>query len=124
MLSLSRVHMQMSWLHFASTFPPRLSTHGPQESSHGSSIGSGQIHSSTHHLVCSIISHLWLILSLELLGLSESEIRRHLTLEEEKENLADTRVDSDDEFTETKFLLYGLDLEGHQYAHFIVFSDL
>jgi hypothetical protein len=45
------------------------------------------------------------------LGPSESEIRRHLTLEEERVELDSPVPDSDDDFTETKFLLYGLDLE-------------
>ena len=59
-----------------------------------------------------------------LLGLSESEIRRHLTLEEERGVLAFTVVDSSDEFTETKYLLYGLDLEERQYVSFVIFSGL
>lgn len=50
-------------------------------------------------------------LNLRSLGLSELEIRRRLTLEEEKEELVSTEVDSNDNFTETKYLLYGLDLE-------------
>ena len=50
------------------------------------------------------------LLILGLLGLSESEIRRHLTLEE-KDDLTSAETDSGDNFTETKYLLYGLDLE-------------
>ncbi|KAF9780638.1 hypothetical protein BJ322DRAFT_1023868 [Thelephora terrestris] len=46
---------------------------------------------------------------------SESEIRRHLTLEEERVELNSPVPDSDDDFTETKFLLYGLDLEEQQH---------
>jgi hypothetical protein len=65
---------------------------------------------------------LWLVLILELLGLSESQIRRQLTLEEEKEDITDTTIDSGDEFTETKFMLHGLDLEGQQYVNPAVFS--
>ena len=61
------------------------------------------------------------MLILESLGLSESQIRRNLTLEEEKENITDTTIDSGDEFTETKFMLHGLDLEGQQYVNPAVF---
>ena len=64
-----------------------------------------------------------LVLILEFLGLSESEIRRRLTLEEEKESFA-SATDSSDESTETKYLLYGLDLEERQYVASIVFSGL
>jgi hypothetical protein len=42
------------------------------------------------------------------------EIRNRLTLEEEEEEFASATVDADDDFTETKYLLYGLDLEGQQ----------
>ena len=56
----------------------------------------------------------WLLLILVLPGPSELEIRRRLTLEEEKDDAASTTIDSSDEFTETKYLLYGLDLEGQQ----------
>ena len=45
---------------------------------------------------------------------SEMEIRRCLTLDEEKDELASTMIDADDDFTETKYLLYGLDLEDQQ----------
>ena len=41
------------------------------------------------------------------------EIRNRLTLEEEEE-FASATVDADGDFTETKYLLYGLDLEGQQ----------
>jgi hypothetical protein len=58
----------------------------------------------------------------EFLGLSESQIRRHLTLEEEKEMVTSTAVDSDKEFTETKYLLYGLDVEEQQYVSSAVFQ--
>ena len=44
------------------------------------------------------------------------EIRRQLTVEEEKGELASAALDSSDSFTETKYLLYGLDLEEQQYA--------
>jgi len=49
-------------------------------------------------------------------GLSEWEIRRRLTLEEEQDGLIPAEIDSSDNFTETKYLLYGLDLEGQRYA--------
>lgn len=54
---------------------------------------------------------------LELPGLSESQIRKRLSLEEE-EALASAAVVPDDDFTETKYLLHGLDLEEQQYAPF------
>lgn len=63
---------------------------------------------------------LWLNLILEFSGLSESEIRRRLTLEEEQDALVSTIVDPDDNFTETKYLLYGLDLEDQRYGTFVV----
>ena len=47
-------------------------------------------------------------------GPSEAEIRQHLSLEEEMEGIASTKIDSTDSFTETKYLLYGLDLEERQ----------
>ena len=49
-------------------------------------------------------------------GRLESEIRRQLTVEEEKDELASTVVDSSDGFTETRYLLYALDLEEQQYV--------
>lgn len=47
-------------------------------------------------------------------GPSESEIRRRLTLEEEKDGLAFAEVDGDDAFTKTKYLLFALNLEDQQ----------
>ena len=47
-------------------------------------------------------------------GPSELEIRRRLTLEAEEDELASAVVDLDDTFTETKYLLHGLDLEEQQ----------
>lgn len=47
-------------------------------------------------------------------GPSEMEIRRRLTLEEEKDEIASATIDSNGDFTETKYLLYGLDLEEQQ----------
>ena len=47
-------------------------------------------------------------------GPSEIEIRRRLTSEEEKDELTSATIDADDDFTETKYLLYGLDLEEQQ----------
>ena len=44
-------------------------------------------------------------------GLSELDIHKHLSLEEEKDDVASTAIDSCGDFTETKYLLYGLDLE-------------
>ena len=44
------------------------------------------------------------------------EIRRRLTAEEEKDELASSVVDSTDDCTETGSLLYGLDLEEQQYV--------
>jgi hypothetical protein len=56
-------------------------------------------------------------------GPSESEIRKRLTLEEEKEEkeekatVASSAITSSDAFTKTKYLLYGLDLEEQQYVY-------
>jgi hypothetical protein len=47
-------------------------------------------------------------------GPSEMEICRCLTLEEERDHVASATVDPDDNFTETKYLLFGLDLEEWQ----------
>ena len=47
-------------------------------------------------------------------GPSESDIRKRLTLQEEKDELASAAIEADDVFTETKYLLYGLDLEEQQ----------
>ena len=63
----------------------------------------------SHHVL------LRLLLILGLSGRSESEIRNRLTLEEESDRLASTVIESTDDFTETKYLFYGLDLEGKQY---------
>jgi hypothetical protein len=49
-------------------------------------------------------------------GPSESEIRQHLSLEEEADEVASKKIDSTVDFTETKYLLYGLDLEEQQYV--------
>ena len=59
---------------------------------------------------------LLLLFILEFSGLSESEIRRRLTLEEENSMVDSPVIDSDDDFTATKYLLYGLDLEERRYA--------
>jgi hypothetical protein len=42
------------------------------------------------------------------------ETRKRLTLEEEKDELNSAPIDPSDDFTETKYLLYGLDLEDQQ----------
>ena len=47
-------------------------------------------------------------------GPSETEIRKRLTLEEEKDKRSFTTVNSDSHFTETKYLLSALDLEEQQ----------
>jgi len=47
-------------------------------------------------------------------GPSESDIRKHLTLEEEKDGLAFAIIDGDDAFTRTKYLLFALNLEDQQ----------
>jgi hypothetical protein len=39
-------------------------------------------------------------------------------VDEEKDELASAAIDSTDSFTETKYLLYGLDLEEQQYVCF------
>lgn len=48
-------------------------------------------------------------------GFSESQIHQQLSLEEEEQGLTSTTAGSEDVFTETKYLLYGLDLEEQQY---------
>ena len=57
-----------------------------------------------------------MLLILELSGPSELEIRRRLTLEGEQDDLDPIAIDLDGDFTETKYLLFGLDLEGQQYG--------
>ena len=108
--------MRTSSLLFLSTFPRRSSPRGPRESLRGSSIENSPTHISILLQVCRIVSRILAILILKFSGLSESEIRRRLTLEEERELLASTVVDSDDYFTETKYLMYGLDLKEQQYV--------
>lgn len=39
-------------------------------------------------------------------------------MEEEKDKLSAAAVDSSDDYTETKYLLYGLDLEEQQYVFY------
>ena len=106
-------HMQMNLLLSASTFPTPPSTRGRRESSHGSKIEISQTCTSTL-LVCLTIRVFLSLLTLVLPGPLELEIRRHLTLEEEKDDLASALTDPKDDFTETKYLLYGLDLKEQQ----------
>ena len=47
-------------------------------------------------------------------GPSESDIRKRLTLEEEKDGLAFAIADGDDAFTRTKYMLFALNLEDQQ----------
>ena len=42
------------------------------------------------------------------------EIRKRLASDEEKEEIASAIPDPGGDFTETKYLIYGLDLEGRQ----------
>ena len=53
-------------------------------------------------------------------GPSELDIQKQLTADEEKEQLASAAVeswaDSGDDYSETKYLLYGLNLEEHQWV--------
>ena len=84
----------------------------------GSLIEAGPTHTSTPHPVSSILgSSLSLLIQQQ--GPSESDIRKRLAAEEEKEQFASAAVEpqteSKDDFTETKYLLYGLDLEEQQY---------
>ena len=51
-------------------------------------------------------------------GPSELEIRKCLALEEEKEEIVSTIPDPGDDFTEMKYLIYGLDLEERQLVIF------
>ena len=106
--------MQMNLLLSASTFPTPPSTRGRRESSHGSKIEISQTRTSTLLPVCLTIRVFLSLLTLVLPGPLELEIRRRLTLEEEKDDLASALTDPKDDFTETKYLLYGLDLEEQQ----------
>jgi hypothetical protein len=63
-------------------------------------------------MMCILEASLILILP----GPSELEIRRRLSLEEEKDKAASTTIDPSDDFTETKYLLYGMDLEEQQWV--------
>ena len=72
------------------------------------------IPTSTRLLVCLIINVLRSLLILVLSGPSELEIRRRLTLEEEKDEVTSVTINSIDDFTQTKYLLYGLDLKEQQ----------
>ena len=44
-------------------------------------------------------------------GPSESEIWKRLAVEEEMDEVTSATINSDDHFSEMKYLLYGLDLE-------------
>ena len=50
-----------------------------------------------------------------MIGISETEVRQRLTLEEEQEQ-AQLESEGPDHCTPTKFLLFGLDLEHKQYV--------
>lgn len=104
----------MSLLLSVPTSPRTLLTCGRRGSSPGNATGSNPTHTSTHLLVCLTTNAVWPLLILVILGPSESEIRRRLTLEEEKDEVTSIAIDSIDDFTQTKYLLYGLDLEEQQ----------
>lgn len=89
-------------------------TRGRQKSSPGSVTGISPILTSTRLLVCLVVGVLRSSSIHILSGPSELEIRRLLTLEEEKDEAASTAADPVDGFTQTKYLLYGLDLEEQQ----------
>ena len=95
-------------------FQRHFLTRGRQESLRGSLTGVIQTHTSTLHLVCRTSRFNLTLFNLEMKGPSELEIRRRLTVEEEKDELTSTVTDSGGEYTETKYLLYGLDLEEQQ----------
>jgi len=110
--------MWMSLPLFPSTFLKTSSIRGLQEFSPGNSIENSPTHTSTHRLVRFIAHRLSPPLIPDFLGPSESEIRNRLTLEEEMEDLASIAIDSDDKFTMTKYISFGLELEERQYVFF------
>jgi len=80
---------------------------------------------STHLLVRLTVKILWALIILVRSGPSESEIRRRLTLEEERDAAAaSTTTDTVDDFNQTKYLLYGLDLEEQQYVSVVLVLNL
>jgi len=108
----------------ALTSPRKHLTCGQRRSSPGSVTGISPTPTSTRLLVRLIVNILWALLILVLSGPSESEIRRRLTLEEERDAAAaSTTIDSVDDFTQTKYLLYGLDLEEQQYVSLVLELD-
>ena len=111
--SHSRPLIRMSLLLSVLASPRTLSTHGLQESSPGSMTGTSLTCTSTFLPVCLITYISWSLLILIPPGPSELEIRRCLTLEE-KDEIVSTIVNFSDDFTATKYILYGLDLEEQQ----------
>ena len=121
MLSYSRLLIKTSFPLFALTFLKTLLNPGLPRFSHGSSTESNPTRISTPRLVRLITRCCgFLLIILGLSGPSESEIRMRLTLEEESDGLTSTVIESVDDFTETKYLLYGLDLEERQYVLSVV----
>lgn len=106
--------IRMSLLLSVLASPRTLSTHGLQESSPGIMTRTSLTRTSTFLPVCLItyISRSLLILIPP--SPSELEICRRLTLEEEKDEIVSTIVNFSDNFTATKYILYGLDLEEQQ----------
>jgi len=109
--SLNQPLIRMSSPLSVSASPRKHLIRGRQESSPGSATGVSPILTSTRLLVCLILSASRSFLIHILSGPSELEIRRRLTLEEEQDEAMSTAIDSVDGFTQTKYLLYGLDLE-------------
>lgn len=96
-------------------------TRGRQEFLHGNLTGINLTHTSTPHPVRPVAWALSLSLILYQQGPSESEIRRRLTAEGEEGELVSIVIDPSDDFTETRYLLYGLDLEQQQYVSVVSF---
>lgn len=116
MPSNNQLLMRMSLMLSVSIFPKKPSTHGQRKLPLGSVTGVSPIPISTRLLVCPVGCFLSPLFNSKPTGPSEAEIRQHLTLEEEMEEIASNKIDSTDSFTETKYLLYGLDLEERQYV--------
>ena len=123
----NRLLIRMSFLPSVPTFPRTLWSCGRRKSFPGRATGISLTHTSLHPQVCQATHALSHLLILVLQGPSELEIRKHLTLEEEKERISSTTVHSGDDSTETKYLLCGLDLEEQLYVSpwwYIVFVAL
>ena len=113
--------MKTSWDWLMMVYPPHLSTHGQQWSRHGKMIGVLWTHIIHLWWVHKFIFQMWFLWPL-VAGASETEIRQHLTLEEEEEQMR-LGKSGPKHYTHMKFLLYGLDIEHSQYVLYILSSS-